>query len=573
MPTVPRRTGPSVATSALPGVRAQGVQPDEGLDLSPVVRFATGVYQEEVRKADQIAELAADNALDALETSLRKRATQLKGREASSATELASAEWTKGVSEIEKSLNPRVKGAVLRRAQARQSRLVATAEAHADREIKAYDDAESTAALSNLINRGVEFYNNDDERTLAILEGKARIADKARRDGLGPEATAVMQSEFASNLHIGVIKRMLANNEDIAAETYYNENKVEIAGGQRGPLENLLQQGSTDGAALRHASTIMQTEGITRAQALARINEIGGDAPTDNDLEIRKKARHEIDLQFSAIERAQREQDEANSETAFGHVANGRKVPSDLFAALPAKVQIAVRDSERKLAQGTPVQTDIPTYYGLITAASDPDQQVNFMNLNLLAYKPLLGETEFKEVARIQRALRSGDTSEVRGPLTEKQVVEKHMTAARVFNTGNKKKDEARRATFWIDANAQLQAVKEKTKRKYLTEEEMQQVIEPMIVREVFKGTPSAPMTLQDIETDDNDNVYVEYDRIPEDDRSRIEGIIQGTRRDKPNKKKVQRAYARLVLDGRGLDRLIASGNRATLLKVLGVLD
>ena len=130
-----------------------------------------------------------------------------------------------------------------------------------ERDVYAKQNYESTKNIETT--NAIDQYKDP----LAIAGSKKRIENaintEARRQGWSTEFKKAEKAAVMSNLHGGIIDRMLANDEDIAAEDYYKKYKKEFI--DKAKVEKLLEISSTRNQAMRLADKIVaQTKGDLR---------------------------------------------------------------------------------------------------------------------------------------------------------------------------------------------------------------------------------------------------------------------------------------------------------------------
>jgi hypothetical protein len=73
--------------------------------------------------------------------------------------------------------------------------------------------------------------------------------------------------------HVGVIDRLLANDQDLAAKQYYDAHKADVTGAATIAVERALEEGSTRGESQRQADTIT-AKAATLGDALTQVRAI-----------------------------------------------------------------------------------------------------------------------------------------------------------------------------------------------------------------------------------------------------------------------------------------------------------
>lgn len=149
------------------------------------------------------------------------------------------------------------------------------------------------------------------------------------------------------------------------------------------------------------------------AQRPATLRAALDQAKAIDDPKLRDEVSARIEHAWSIKEVQQREDDEAASKAAFNILDRYRgditKIPTTTWASFSGGTKSALRSYGEHLAKGDPVETDWPTYYGLMTKAGNAP--ADFANENLLGYRAKLGNGEFKQLTDLQLAIRNKDAN------------------------------------------------------------------------------------------------------------------------------------------------------------------
>jgi hypothetical protein len=117
-----------------------------------------------------------------------------------------------------------------------------------------------------------------------------------------------------------------------------------------------------------------------------------------------------IEHEASVKDAADRQADESRTAAAFNVVDQTHDLtkiaPADWVALSPAAKE-GLRVYQDRLTRRVPIETDLPTYYGLMRQASDDPQ--TFSERNLLELRGRLDEADFKQLTNLQGSLRARD--------------------------------------------------------------------------------------------------------------------------------------------------------------------
>lgn len=569
MPVVPRYGGPRASEAPLPNARVQTGAPaaafgvPAAIDLTGVQREFAQIVQEERDKADQLAVLDADAELSAIETELlyspETGALQRRGKDALGAPEEVTEAWQKRTGEIGARLTTdRQRLAFQRMVANRGAAIDRTLQRHVATEIERYDTETTEAYLENERNAAIAT-DDPDRRAEALARTEAAIRDHAARTGKPPEWLEAKLTAARTSVHLGVIDRMLSADNDRAASAYYAAHKEEIAGSERARVEQLLEQASTLGESMRQADAII-TSTTTRSEAYERANAI-------EDPKLRQAVRRELDVQFAERDRAEAADYRAQLEKAADIVERGGTLTAAQRAGLKANDRRVLDSWRLKAAKGEDFETDWTTYYALtqMAASSDPKWREEFKNLNLLEYRGMLGDTEWKEINRLQTSVRSGNVSEAeRGFLTESAVIQGLIDEAGVVKTNAKagSEDEGRYQELRRAIDREVLLRKQATGKSSLPIEELQRIVgrlQTQVVLDVQRGRDqTVPLFL--VTPEQRAQGYIRARDIPADAQRQIQNLLTSHGR-RAQTRDIERAYFRVLESRKTVDELIDSGD------------
>lgn len=265
--TVPTYGLPRVGESPLPTARQNPEQSPSafGVPKSPDLRGAADQYtdmqQREQDHADQMVSNAAELAMANLRTDVLTKAVSAKGINALGASQQASEDWNKGLTDIVSSLPPtndRVRQAVANRAAGYWANAHEAIESHAHAEgIKA--DTMTTQAL---LNQGLQAAAANPETADDQVEiAKARVADYGARQGWSQPVIEQNAAQHASNIHAAVISQLIEQGTSSSydqAKQYFDDHSDELLGEQKNDAEAQVDTASSESAGLKAAQSVMQ---------------------------------------------------------------------------------------------------------------------------------------------------------------------------------------------------------------------------------------------------------------------------------------------------------------------------
>lgn len=499
--------------------------------ISGAVQEFESIVAEETAAMDKVVVTEKLNELHTFDTdTMTEVQERFRGKEAVMAGSFVESKRRARVSEIEMSLNERQRRAFRNAADERWQSLYTRLETYGSQEVERYKTETYTASLTNLQNDAV------DDPTQAVAHvgtGRAIIANFAKEQRWSPERTTQALEEFTSRTHARVIAQHLANRNDLVARDYFEANKDALTGDDLTRAQEAVRASSIMGEGQRHADEIIAKRGITRPEAFERARKI-------KDPEIRQETEQRLDVEFRRREQAEREADEARFDAAANFAEQGQRPPAHVWARLSLQERSAIDTRIRQVAAREATGTDWATYYGLKLAASveatgqpsgpksaNPRNRAEFSQTNLLRYRHLLGDDEFKELVRLQVDARNGGGTasllELDGFRSVHDIVS--GTAASI------KLSPAQKEVYLRAVDRAVRAVQLRENRKATNEEVME--IASSMVGKGIQGAGVLGFLKQRrrlFEIEPGTTVTVSYDDVPEDSRSSIRQAIQEER-------------------------------------------
>lgn len=429
MPVAQRYGQRQIGTAALPSARRTAAETatsrGAGLDLARAqtlgasaelaaqgagiaTNVASTIIATERARANDVALLEARNRLSAFErTALydpERGALGVKGKDAMSLPKTIAEEYDALAGEIEQGLgNDAQRAAFAKLRSDSWNSIDMTVRRHVFGEMQTYEAGEVEATVKNAISAAIA--NAMDPRRVGqeLDTAVATIRKHGPRLGLGPEQVEQQITAATSATHVGVIERLLANDQTRAAEIYFEEQRGQISGEAVAKVEAALEAGTLRAAAQKKTDEILAAGGT--------VTEMRDRAKAIDDPKLRDEVTQRIEHEAAVRDRAERETAEATLRSVYDVVDQTRdvtKIPPAVWAGLDGSQRSALRHYADQLARGVPVETDLATYYSLMRQAGD--NPTAFATRNLLEFRGRLGETEFKQLAGLQLSIRGGDT-------------------------------------------------------------------------------------------------------------------------------------------------------------------
>ena len=253
MPQVPTIDGPQVRPQGIPSVREPiDRSPDEfgagvGRGLQQAGNMGLQLYEQEKRRADQIAVSEFEGQASEIQTNEELGVQKVKGKDALGAIDKAIENFDQSTGTLIENLgNERQKEAARRLAQSRRQSLRESGMRYAQAQMTAYDNATTESLLKNLRQEAV-LHAADPVRIQSVIDKqKAAIRDYASptRNGIPPERTDEMIAATVSATHVGVATTLIADASYDLARSYVANHKDEIQVEDRLRLQGMLKERS-----------------------------------------------------------------------------------------------------------------------------------------------------------------------------------------------------------------------------------------------------------------------------------------------------------------------------------------
>jgi len=530
-----------VTTAPLPGARL-GAQTsprtfgaDVGAGLGAAGEVAQKLYLEEKRKADDLAVTQALGSLTETETTLlhdpQTGALTRRGQDAFAVHEPTLAAFKDTADKLERGLaNDEQRYQFRRAALGRRVSVDRQLQQHIGTERVRFYDAETDAFVAKEIGAGVAGFRDPARVEEAIGRVQGALLLHAERHGLGQDWSASKLADATTKIHAGVIERLLANGEDLAARAYYERAKDEIAGGTIANVEKALRVGSVRGESQRAADGIvLKHRDLAEALKAARA--------IDNP-EVRDATEARVKDYFAAAKaaEAERRNDAFRRAHQVLEQAGGNldAVPPAHLAPLDPNQRHALETRSRQIREGVEPVTDYARYYGLLQLAGTDETRSRFLKTDLLQYRHELDHGKFAELARLQANLRSGKVEDevLDGYRTKKQVVDDALASIKIDPTPKPGTKHAQTVNaFRKRVDEEIVALQGQTGKK-ATARDVQEIVDRLLIQ----GTvPGSGWIFDDrkrlFELEPGEAFDVDVDEIPAAERQKIEEALKRANR------------------------------------------
>lgn len=367
MPVVQRYGDQKVAPAALPGERltaaetplsegagladAQGQQAEQvGRLAGTVGAIATAQIRDERDKADSLVTMAAGNQLAKATDDIQNQALAVKGKDTLALPDSTAKDFNAAADSIQGSLaNDRQREAFAKIRNQHDVNLYATVGRHVSDQMQAYRISELNATIDLGINDVAKHALDPDQR--AGQQALQQVVDTVHQQGAalgwGPQETTDAVATVKSKAMVGMIERLLVNNQDEKATQVYEEAKAAgaIQGDALKGVEQKLETGSSMGTGLRASQALWQQFGPKTDQDpinLDAMEAAAGDQFADKP-KVLDATIHFLREKKAGVDAGRKDREELSNGKLWSAVSQGATL-ADLtqmpeFLAAPGKLQ------------------------------------------------------------------------------------------------------------------------------------------------------------------------------------------------------------------------------------------
>jgi hypothetical protein len=515
--------------------------------VSKIAQDTSKIYSEYKRKADQIEVTAADAELAKLETELLYDkdvgALNARGKNAFAAGQKANEEYQKRSTLILQNLkNDDQRQAFQSRISDRSNSVNKALQIHMNQEGVRYDNDVSTSLIKNEQDAAIKNYNDPARVAQSLAKQEETIKQFAVRNGISEEKAKEQILESKSATHESVINRMLANDQDGLAASYFKKYKNDITGDKLARVENIIQDASTKIFAQRWVDKNINED---PAKVEDMMQKFSG--------KQREVIEQRYQQQLAIKKNLENKKTEDLFESSYDALKNSPdifKLDPELRSQLTAAQEEKLTDVAMKMAKGKDIVTDPQAREDLLDGLSNPktrDAFVNDPNLRL-KYIDKINGTELDKILDTRRKLRFGDAKAKQDldNLSIKDSMLKEQFEIAGFNSTNKK-DYAQYKDY---VNKQVLNAQNASGKKLSDAEEIEIAKSALlsVKRKGFLFNRSTPL----FQSDDREAIDVEgikIDTIPKIQRIRIENYFK-QKGVAPSNKAIEEFYRAQLLKG-----------------------
>jgi hypothetical protein len=517
---------PIVPTYPERQVRTQALQPvlQQTLDVSSGARaLAQGLGQvaEAADRRDlRDAQAKASAAESAITSEWLKwdsaNRSKYRGANADGYAPAAEAWWKSAAENAGKDLDPRSKLLASQNLRAKQTAAMGNVLTFTGAEKERHADETYAADVNTTIQFGVT--SGDVASTATQIREKAAVL--GARKGWTTEQVQAEAGKNLSSMHLAQITKLAESNAE-AAQAYYDANKAEVAFQNQARVEQVLK-GELDNQFATQTAASMAA--LPLKEQLAEAAKIA-------DPQRREKTLMQVRNNHALVKQAEAEQEAQFSDQAWQLFSRGQKIPEVVLSGMNgrerAQLQESMRTRSERLAQGTPVKTNMLTYIDV------REKLARGETVDLRAYTEKIGKAEMEQLLDIQGAVRTG------GVKQDSMLTDEGRINAAIVGLGiDKKKNPEIAANLTNEIDRRVRSASAAKGGKELTADEKQGIVDRVVLDKVYVdewGTdPQKPLAL--LTPDELKKAYVRVDgrnvpvsAVPMTDRRQIVKALQAT--------------------------------------------
>ncbi len=539
MPTVPRYEA-GVQEKPLPAARVTTDAPSleafgggasalaVGQETQRLGDLSYKLAEAEKAKADDIATIEFQTKLSSKKQELfwdpKTGAFGRKGKDALGAREDYGSQFDKYADDLEKGLSSNTQREMARKIRMKERlELDGQIEHHTFGEMQTFQKQTVQAGIATARNDGILNYSDP-----AKVQDSIRLQEALIYQDAAGKPPAMLQYEIEtarSKTHSEVVTRMLDNGQDLTAKAHFEQNRAMFTGEDAAKMEKSLKEGSLRGESQRQSDAILAKHSDMQS-ALAEAKQV-------QDPHIRDAVTERVKDEFGLRKVAETQRVESlykNAADIIDKTGNVDQIPPAQWSQFPLSDRAALKAYAKNRREGTQPETSWGDYYGLKIQASNPQGREEFKKMNLMPYRPIMADAEFKDLITLQTGLRNGDEKAGKaldGFMTDQQIVNDSLLAAGIDSTPTAgKKDATRVMNFRRQVDVQVRAVQERTGKK-ATNEEVQSIVDNLMVKGVTEehwyGNKKKPA----FELADGEKLDLTVKDIPKGDRAKIEEALK----------------------------------------------
>jgi hypothetical protein len=307
--------------------------------------------------------------------------------------------------------------------------------------------------------------NRDDDKRIAADLDLAERDLKNYLTGAPAEFVAVELQNYRDKVHYGIVQSYVKEKNPTKAWEYFQSNQKDISAPVKAEAQETLKNASLEYVTrLKTRELQIDPKFKTFKEKLDAVNTL--QAENVDSLELQKRVKEKLLADYSVEKQLKIDQEHAVFETSVEAINNTRTYAEALEIARAAKGsdELKLRKIANDVFGSGGIQTDWTEYRDLQLMPYS-----EFIAVDLLKFRHVLADTEFKELVRIQ-AKEKNDQKPVR-VRTNLAMANDALESVGLYEDKKSRSRSEQRVSFFADFESRLDEIQEKTGKEPTTTE------------------------------------------------------------------------------------------------------
>ena len=550
-----------IQSTGLPAVRASTDAPIEafggGKSVSrafeageSLLGTAAKIHQEEKQKADNLATIEAQTKtvqeMNRLLWDTKEGAYAKRGKDALGVIDDYGTKFKEFTAKTESSLiTVDQKQLYSKIRQNLESKFDEDLQKHTFKEHTELEKNQTIASISVNRQDAVMNYTDIGRVNNSIGIQQALVDNYGRSNGLSQVEIDLEKTKVASGTHADVIARMITNQQDIAAKSYFDKVQKTMTPEDVKRIEGAVAEGSLQGQAQRSADKIFIESGGDLEKAMEATKSLSGKS--------REYTEREVKERFQVKNTSEKMFEEKLFDSAANYAEENKKRPdANTWSRLKLNQRNAIDARIEQLRHGIEVTKNGEDFYNLMLMASTPETKSKFLGLHLTEFTGKVHPEELRSLINEQTALKKGDSSDTLDTFsTKNEIVNRSMNAVGIDPTPKDGSNDAKAVKKYRDLIDENVRVYQDQTGKKATSEVVQKIADTLLLEAEEKGGGFMGWfgkKKRAFELESGKTITIQFEDIPADERRNIIRALEANKQPATNNAVIQEYLNRLAL-------------------------
>lgn len=358
------------------------------------------------------------------------------------------------------------------------------------------------------------------------VEEKIRLQEAIYQQTASGKPPALVEAEMKDirgKTHFAVIKSLVDKGQDMAAKAYYDKVKGELYS-DTDEADRLMKAGVLAGESQRKSDAIFASS-KTMESAFSEAAKIA-------DPQLRDETTKRLKDLYSMKNLMEKDREEHNARFAaniLDQTGNTDRIPRSLWNTFSPSERAQLESYAKHKREGTEPATNWGTYYNLKTQAADPRLRSEFMRINLMQYRNVLSNAEFKELVNAQEGLRKGDEKTEKlldGVRTNQEIINTALKKAGIDPESDKEKDADQYGLFRQKVDERVVALQSQTGRP-VSSKELTEIVDDLMIQGITEKGWIFDTKKRKFQLEPGQKLEFKIDQVPLAERQKIEAALK----------------------------------------------